>query len=76
MTPALREAGFDSCKAGPDVWMKAQVKPDGEKHWAHALCCTDDLLVISHNPKEVMDFLSKRHTLKEGSVKGAYRILG
>ena len=37
--------------------------------WAYILCYVNDLLVISHKPQEVMDFLSKRYTLKEGSVK-------
>jgi hypothetical protein len=29
MAATIREAGFISCKAGPDVWMRAAVKEDG-----------------------------------------------
>jgi hypothetical protein len=32
------------------------------------VCYVDDILVISHNPKEVMDFLAGEYTLKDGSV--------
>jgi len=76
MAASLREAGFDSCKADPDVWMKASVKPNGEHYWAYVLCYVDDILVVSHNPKEVMDFLSSRYTLKEGSVQEPDMYLG
>lgn len=76
MAASLREAGFESCKADPDVWMKAEVKPTGEKYWAYVLCYVDDLLVISHNPKEVMEFLASKYTLKEGSVKEPDMYLG
>ena len=68
--------GFVSCKADPDIWMKAVIKPNGDKYWAYVLCYVDDLLIVSHKPQEVMDFLSKRYTLKEGSVKEPTEYLG
>jgi hypothetical protein len=76
MAASLRAAGYESCKADPDVWMKKQVKPSGEKYWAYVLCYVDDILVISHNPKETMDYLSDIYTLKEGSVKEPDLYLG
>jgi hypothetical protein len=76
MANTLREAGFQSCYADPDVWMRAGVKPNGDKYWEYVLCYVDDLLVISHNPKAVMDFLAKRYTLKKGSVKEPDTYLG
>ena len=33
------------------------------------MCCVDDVLVVSHQPKKVMDDLSGNYNLKEGSVK-------
>ena len=76
MAASLRDAGFASCKTDPNVWMKAAVKQNGDKYWAYILCYVDNLLVISHQPQEVMDFLSKRYTLKEGSVKEPTEYLG
>ena len=73
---SLRDAGFASCKAYPDVWMKAAIKPNRDKYWVYVLCYVDDLLVVLHKHQEVMDFLSKRYTLKEGSVKEPIEYLG
>jgi hypothetical protein len=41
MAASLQLAGYVSCKADPDIWMKAQVKPNGDKYWAtlHPLLC-------------------------------------
>ena len=55
---------------------KAAIKPNGDKYWAYVLFYVDNLLVVSHKPQEVMDFLSKRYTLKEGSVKEPTEYLG
>jgi len=32
MAATLREAGFESCRADPDVWMRPQTKPNGDKY--------------------------------------------
>lgn len=76
MAATLREAGFTSCLADPDVWMRKQVKPNGDKYWEYVLCYVDDLLVLSHDPKSVMDFLAQKYTLKKGSVKEPDQYLG
>jgi hypothetical protein len=65
----LREGGYVSCKADPDVWMWPMTKPNGDTHWEYAVCYVDDILIISHKPQEAMDFLSSKYKLKEGSVK-------
>lgn len=76
MANTLREGGYSSCKADPDVWMRARTKPNGDKYWEFALCYVDDILVISHAPQEAMDYLSSKYTLKEGSVKEPDSYLG
>ena len=67
---------FKSCLADADVWMRENTKPDGFKYWEYCLCYVDDVLVVSHAPQKVMDGLSKRYTLKEGSVKEPDLYLG
>jgi hypothetical protein len=49
MAATLREAGFVSSKADPDVWMRPQVKPNGKKYWEYYVlhCYVDDILYIS-----------------------------
>jgi hypothetical protein len=49
--------------------MKPGVKRDGSKYWQYILCYVDDILSICENPKETMDYLKSRYTLKAGSVK-------
>ena len=76
MAQTLRDDGFKSCRADPDVWMKPRVKPNGDKYWEYVLCYVDDILVVSHNPQKTMDVLSAKYTLKDGSVKEPDQYLG
>jgi hypothetical protein len=69
MAATLRDFGYESCQADPDVWMKPGVKRDGTKYWQYILCYVDDILSICETPKETMDYLKSRYTLKAGSVK-------
>jgi len=76
MAAILRELGFISSKADPDVWMRKGRKPCGFLYWEYALCYVDDILVLSHQPKSVMDAIAQRVTLKTGSVKPPDSYLG
>jgi len=76
MAATLRDGGFKSCLADPDVWMRPNVKPNGTKYWEYVLCYVDDVLVISHDPKAVMEHFQSRYTLKPGSVGEPKEYLG
>ena len=76
MAGMLRSASYESCKVDPDVWMKPKTKPNVEKYWEYVLVYVDDILVMSHEPKVVMDYLASKYTLKEGSVKEPEFCLG
>ncbi|KAI2494242.1 Reverse transcriptase (RNA-dependent DNA polymerase) [Fragilaria crotonensis] len=76
MAATLRDFGYTSCKADPDVWMKPKTKAVGFKYWSYVLVYTDNILVIDHEPKVVMDYLASRYTLKPGSVKEPDTYLG
>jgi hypothetical protein len=65
----LRSAGFTSCKADADVWLRPAVKDTGEKYYEYVLCYVDDVLCGSERPQMVMDYLAEQYTLKKGSVK-------
>jgi hypothetical protein len=45
---------FKSCKADPDVWMRAAVKSDGSPYWEYVLLYTDDALAISENAERIL----------------------
>lgn len=76
MAATLRDYGYKSCKADPDVWMRAKTKPDGFKYWSYLFVYTDDILVVDHDPKTVMTYLASRYTLKPGSVGEPTTYLG
>ena len=76
MAATLRDYGYSSCKADPDVWMRPKTKPDGFKYWSYILVYTDDILIIDHEPKVAMDYIASRYTLKPGSIKEPDSYLG
>ena len=76
MASTLRDGGYTSCKADPDVWMCPKMRPDGFKYWSYILVYTDDILVVDHEPQLVMDYLASRYMLKPGSVKEPDQYLG
>jgi hypothetical protein len=76
MANTLRKAGYHSCYADPDVWMKKNTKADGFQYWEYVLCYVDDVLVISHEPQQVMDYLNSKYTMKKSSVKPPDEYLG
>jgi hypothetical protein len=64
----MREMGYRPCQADPDLWMKEQTHRNGEAYWSYILCYVDDLLVMHHNPKKVMDKINGYLPLKPDSV--------
>jgi hypothetical protein len=60
----LRDIGFKSTQADPDVWIKLM-----SDHYEMVLVYVDDILVFSRDPKLVMDELGKLYELKPESVK-------
>ena len=69
MANTLRTAGFKSCQADADVWLRPAVKADGTKYYEYVLCYVDDILCGSEHPQKFMDYLATAYTLKKGSVK-------
>jgi Reverse transcriptase (RNA-dependent DNA polymerase) len=72
----LREFGFTSCKADPDIWMRPKSKANGDAYWEYVLVYVDDILCISHEPQNVMDLLASKYKLKDGSVGEPTNYLG
>jgi hypothetical protein len=48
--------GYATCKADPDLWLKAETRPDNNVwYYAYILCYVDDVLCIHHDPMSVMN---------------------
>jgi hypothetical protein len=63
---SLHDLGYTPSLADPDVWFRAETKPDGFAYYAYILVYVDDILVVSHEPKTTMEALSKLFRLKDG----------
>lgn len=72
----LTDMGFKSSLADPDVWLRPQVKPDAFQYYEMVLVYVDDILVLSHETKPVMDSISALYLLKEDSIGTPTRYLG
>eukprot|EP00804_Cyclotella_cryptica_P023959 CCRYP_010055-RA/>CCRYP_010055-RA protein AED:0.45 eAED:0.45 QI:0/-1/0/1/-1/1/1/0/115 len=68
--------GYVSCPADPDLWLKEQTDRKGRKYYSYILCYVDDLLVVHHNPKRIMDRINSFLPLKPGSVGPPEMYLG
>jgi hypothetical protein len=60
----MKEMGHRACKADPDLWLKEQTNKQGDRYYAYILYYVDDLLVVHHNPKKVLD------RINESTVEG------
>jgi hypothetical protein len=63
------DLGFESCKADPDVWMRARVRDEDHfEYYEYVLIYVDDIMCISHDPKGTMDKIDHFFPMKPGSV--------
>jgi len=65
----MHQMGYTSCKADPDLWLKAVTRPEDNVHYyAYILCYVDNILCIHHDPMSVMGEINKYLPLKPSSV--------
>jgi hypothetical protein len=65
----MRQMGYTSCKADPDLWYKAETRPaDNFRYYAHILCYVDDILCVHHGPMSVLNLINGCMPLKPSSV--------
>ena len=63
MAKKFNKMNFVSPTADPDVWLQAAIKPNGSEFRKHTLCCVNDILAISTDPRSILK------GLKGGTVK-------
>ncbi len=65
----MQQMGYTSCKADPDLWLKAVTRSeDNVQYYAYILCNVDDILRIHRNPMSVMNEINGCFPLKPSSV--------
>lgn len=75
LSETLGALGWVNTIADPDVYRREAVKDKGNMYYELLLVYVDDILVVSHKPKETMDKIGEVYDLKD-SVKRPDRYLG
>ena len=58
--------GFTSSLADPDVWYKAEVKPNSEKYYSYLLIYVDGVISIDMEPRTNIESIGKTFKIKPG----------
>jgi hypothetical protein len=72
----LRDLGYKSSKADPDVWMRAAARDDGHEYYEMLFVYVDDILALSHRATDVIKEITEYFKAKEGSIKPPEIYLG
>jgi hypothetical protein len=60
--------GFTPCRADNDVWMRPLFTLNGEPYYEYIFVYMDDIMVISHLPRPILDKLNTYFLLKPDSI--------
>ncbi len=65
----MRQMGYTSCNADPDLWYKAETRlADNFRYYAYILCYVDNILCVHHNLMSVLNLINGYMPLKPSSV--------
>ena len=76
MAQTMRDIGFRMCLADNDVWMRKALRPDNSAYYEYILIYTDDILILSLTPRDIMSMISNRYLVKPDSIKPLSTYLG
>eukprot|EP00590_Aulacoseira_subarctica_P009613 CAMPEP_0172432188 /NCGR_PEP_ID=MMETSP1064-20121228/61925_1 /TAXON_ID=202472 /ORGANISM="Aulacoseira subarctica , Strain CCAP 1002/5" /LENGTH=215 /DNA_ID=CAMNT_0013179309 /DNA_START=1407 /DNA_END=2051 /DNA_ORIENTATION=- len=76
LASTLHDLQYHFSLADPDIWLRPNVKQNGDLYYEYVAVYVDDTLVIAEKPKQTMDCLAKSYGLKEGSVGKPTQYLG
>ena len=59
LAQCIEELGYCSCNADPNMWMKAQYRPEDKlENNSYISCYVDDILFTHHDPDDVLNKLN------------------
>ena len=73
---ALTRLEFKPMQGDRDVYIKPQTKPNGDRYYEMLLVDVDDILIISHDTKPIIDGIASQFCLKEDSLCAPNQYLG
>jgi hypothetical protein len=63
------QMGYPSCKADPDLWYKAEIRPDDNfRYYVYMLCYVDNILCVHHDPMTVLNLINAYMPLRPSLV--------
>jgi hypothetical protein len=69
LAECMTHLSWKLCCVDPDLWMKAETRPDdGMLYWAYILIYFDDILCVHHGPGMPLATLDNYFRMKEGSI--------
>ena len=73
---AMKEMGFESCKADLDIWLHPVTHADGSEYYQYILLYMDDILAIMEEPERFLrKELGARFTPKKKSIGPSMQFL-
>jgi hypothetical protein len=76
LSHSLQDLGWKPTRADPDVYLREAVRDDGLKYYEMLLVYVDDILVLSHKPKEALERIGEFYNIKKGSLQEPDLYLG
>ena len=69
LAQCIDEIGFRPSIVDADVWMRMNIKPDGEEYYEYILAYVDDLMAISHEAKKCLESLKQFIKFKNDKIE-------
>lgn len=73
---SILDMGFEGTVADPDVYRRANAKPDGFRYYEYIMVYVDDVLIISHDPNVHLARIQADYELNPTSIGPPSRYLG
>lgn len=64
----MKDLGYASFSADPDVWMRPAERDDGSKYYEYVLLYLDDCLCVLKDPNNALMKISKYFPIKPSSL--------
>ena len=65
----MKGLGYTPCLADPELWYKAEVRPDdGFEYYSYILCYVDDILIIHHDSPSILKRIDSYFKRKLASI--------
>ena len=69
LASCMKQLGYTSCLANPDVWLRAETRPDdGFKYYSYILLYVDDILAVHHDAVSAIKEIDRFFMMKPGSI--------